>query len=189
MVILPDGYLAFVFSPLHLLFGLGIIVGWVIRKQWVRNNLWIVAGGLSVFMFNTALTIVAHRHETVWLRIAGDVGLAVSIWAAMGIELSRNLKFPSTLKFLGDASYSIYLIHFLVITEFAKELYALDRNLFVPVSAILFLLFSAALLSGIALHMGVEIPLLRLLSRKKHPEEQLDPLAIPVAYPAFGMPE
>jgi exopolysaccharide production protein ExoZ len=76
------------------------------------------------------------------------------------------LKIPLWLIRLGDASYSIYLVHFMVISAMARFVFAHLKNLPVPVAGWLILLVFVGVLSGIAVHYALERPLLRMMGKR-----------------------
>jgi peptidoglycan/LPS O-acetylase OafA/YrhL len=167
MTVHPDSYLSFFLSPVHLLFGFGLIVGCAIRKNYTTNSVWPLLGGLTLFLANVVLIFATHQHEPVRLRIVGDVGLAVFVWAAMGVELYNDLKVPAFMLFLGDASYSLYLAHYIALSIVGKALYSLDHRLHTPMAIVIPLLFAVSVLSGVATHIWIEAPLLKLFSGKR----------------------
>ena len=170
VAIVPFRYSAFAFSPLHLLFGLGLVIGWAIRNKHTTRNLWFCAVGLAGFITSMGWTIAAHKVEILWIRMAGDLALAICIWAVMGRELALGLKVPKFFTLLGDASYSIYLSHFMVVSLIARTLYANDSKWHTPISVVMACSFTAAIMAGLCIHVWLEMPLLRLLSTRHRPQ-------------------
>jgi exopolysaccharide production protein ExoZ len=72
---------------------------------------------------------------------------------------------PQWLIFLGDASYSIYLIHYPVISHLARIGFYIDARLHLPIIVWGFLLMAAGPGAGCLLHYYVERPLLKWLRR------------------------
>jgi peptidoglycan/LPS O-acetylase OafA/YrhL len=94
-------------------------------------------------------------------------GLFAGIAAAgfMLYEKQKPLRIPSFLTFLGEASYSIYLIHYAALSVSAKIAHRLWLQHPVPIWIPAGILLVFAVTSGIALHIFVERPLLQYLPR------------------------
>jgi len=160
----PASYLAMFFSPLHLLFGFGMLVGWLLHIRRAPAQLWLLLAGLAVF-FSTLLFHMLNPAEFVWMRILGGAGLALAVLTAAERESIQKLRVPAAMIFLGDASYSIYLAHFMAVSIVARKAFALDQRWHLPLAIWMTLMFVAALSLGILVHLVVERPLLRWLSR------------------------
>lgn len=152
--------LSFLFSPYNLLFGFGMLcVAFYSRLPFAAAILALV-GGLVVF----GVTItVDDMISTVIRPILYGTGAMMIISGSARLEMLRVLKTPRFLVFLGDASYSTYLVHsaamalsasFLVKTGFVPVLSQLEIAVFL-------LLIGNAV--GIAFHVTVERPLTRWL--------------------------
>lgn len=76
------------------------------------------------------------------------------------VERARPTRFPRFLVLLGDASYSIYLVHLLVIVPAVGRIVQ-DRLPSPPVVGWGWTLAVAAVAAGLAFHAGVERPLHR----------------------------
>jgi exopolysaccharide production protein ExoZ len=164
VMIIPERYASFLFSPLHLLFGFGMLIGWALHHRHISSRFWVFATGLAAFIASLGETVAANQFETLWIRLLGDVGLAVAIWTAMGIELTYNLKFPKIMELLGDASYSIYLSHFMVVSVVTRTFYKFDHVLHTYIWFVMLTAFAVAILIGIAIHLWIEAPLVKLFS-------------------------
>jgi peptidoglycan/LPS O-acetylase OafA/YrhL len=83
----------------------------------------------------------------------------------MLLEKTTQLSFPRFLIFLGDASYSVYLIHYTALSVAAKIFYRLWLRYPVPMAVPFAAMTFLALGFGIAVHLLIEQPLLRLIPR------------------------
>jgi len=96
--------------------------------------------------------------------------LTYGLFAAMGslglmlIEKRRSLNLSGFLLLLGNASYSIYLVHYAVLSAGVKVLYSVWLRHSVPLALPFLLLVTAATAAGIALHLVIERPLLRWIA-------------------------
>lgn len=157
-------YWLIVFSPYHLLFGLGILVALALetRKRIPASPLF----WLGMFLFAGALIIAGPFDNGVIVRLAAGVGAACLLLGAALLERQRRLKIPRWLDLLGDASYSIYLVHFMVISTIARFAYAHWSHLPIPIGGWMLLFILSGVGFGIAAHYVVELPLLNALGRK-----------------------
>jgi exopolysaccharide production protein ExoZ len=104
--------------------------------------------------------IVAAQHQPP-LLLGLAIVFAILLAGATLIEKARPFAVPASLLLLGDASYSLYLVHSPVLSVFGA---VQGRAGFALPEPFLFLLASAiALVAGIAAHLLVEKPLLRAL--------------------------
>jgi exopolysaccharide production protein ExoZ len=167
-----ESYLAVIFSPNHLLFGLGILVAWRLERKdpryanryAVRYARALLAVGVAVFLSCVLLAGHAEQYGMAVRLIAG-VGAAGALMGAVEIERRGGWKIPEWLSFLGDASYSIYLAHFMVVSTVARIGYARWGKLPIPSAAWVAVLVLCGTGAGILVHLLVERPLLRRLGR------------------------
>jgi exopolysaccharide production protein ExoZ len=150
------------FSPLHLLFGMGMLIASIVkRKTKLPWRPLILAGviGLSIGFF---LYYQVHQ-RTDAISLTVGISIAFLVLGMIELERSKRLKVWQPLNFLGNASYSIYLIHFPVISFTMRLLFSLSRGAHAPLWLFAVLATAAATLAGIVLHLFVEVPLLRIL--------------------------
>lgn len=158
---ISSSYSQFVFSPYHLLFAFGLIGGVVLQSQRGPSRAWALLLGLGIF--SGALIVQNFLDaEHPWLRILADAGLALALVVAAEREHLHLLHVP---RFLGDASYSIYLFHYLLISTIAPPAFQLDQKLHLPLLVWSLFMFFSAVGFGILGHLWVERPLLRFLGK------------------------
>jgi peptidoglycan/LPS O-acetylase OafA/YrhL len=85
----------------------------------------------------------------------------------MELERTGKLRVSQLLSFLGDASYSIYLVHQPAISLMAKFLYPLWLRMKVPLIVPFMLMAVGSVALGVLVHLFVERPLLRLVRTPK----------------------
>jgi exopolysaccharide production protein ExoZ len=155
--------LASYISPLHLLFGLGMMIAVVVRRSAVSGLPFVLIGTCGFITF----CYIDDMHRSIMPSLALALGLCAGIAATgfMLFEKERTLRIPSFLIFLGEASYSIYLIHYTTLSISAKVVHRLWLLHPVPIWIPGALLFVIAVASGIALHIFVETPLLGRIPR------------------------
>lgn len=168
-----DRWYSVLFSSYNVLFAMGMAGALAFRFNWITMKSTASLFALGAFIFGASWYLELHAGlwpHNVGLVLAYGLGSAIMISAAIEAERRGRLKLGHTLSFIGDASYSIYLVHFLVVSAGAKIATAMFARHGV-VAAIAFL--TVVILSvgcGIAFYLIVERGLLRslvsFLSRK-----------------------
>jgi exopolysaccharide production protein ExoZ len=119
---------------------------------------WGVAGLIwSVAIF--AILDPLDLYEDLLRPLLWGAPAAVLVWAAVTLEARRGLPVVKTAALLGDASYSIYLIHWPVMSLLTHALNS-GRPVYVPLAV------GLSLAAGIAVHLVIERPLLKLFHAK-----------------------
>lgn len=152
-------------SPLHLLFGFGFAITLLVGR--IRlPGLPLAAIGVAAFI-GCCLYENHQQTQSDMLNIAYGLAAAISIGGFMLLEKENRVRVPRALSFLGDASYSIYLIHYPVISAMAKMLYTFSKRHVIPVAVPFSLMAVTALGIGSLMHLGLEVPLLRILGKRR----------------------
>jgi exopolysaccharide production protein ExoZ len=157
-------YLSVVFSPYHLLFGIGMLIELgLTTEQWIpaRPLLW-----LGVIVFGGAMVVAGPFERGVVVRLVGGMGAASLLLGAALLERRHGLTLPRWLTLLGDASYSIYLVHFMVISAVARFAYSHLRQLPIPIGGWMVCFVAIGVGAGIVTHHAIELPLLRLCGKQ-----------------------
>lgn len=153
---------AFLFSGYHILFGYGLLAYLAYRSDRLPAPSLFLAAGAALFALAWYLVVRASGRgagELAWLF---GLGAALAIPGAATLERRRPFRMPSSLVLLGEASYSIYLVHFPTISLMAKlARFAQGR---VPDAALFLAITATAIGVGIAFHIVVERCLLALFS-------------------------
>ena len=106
----PTGWLRYPLSLLNLEFMLGVAAAWLIKSQVVHGaGRWLVAIGAAVSCL--AFWLMATSGKAAVLHLLLALGLALLIMGFAVLEQVAPFKWPALLLVLGNASYSIYLIH------------------------------------------------------------------------------
>lgn len=160
-------------APIIVEFLLGVGIVWVWRSAPPRLGLWAV--GLAVLGFGLGLVfgyggiddVRALNDPCNGLRRAAVWGLPSAMLVFGVVRMERTDRAPERLSraaaFMGDASYSIYLVHVLVIRALGRMF---DSGMVaLPGDAVVGLTVLASLAAGAVVHVWIERPLLRLLPR------------------------
>lgn len=149
-------------SPLHLLFGMGMVSAWfLLRGKIPRPGMLLALGGL---IFAGSVIYAGWKGQVNLLSfLTSGLGTALALPAAAEMERLQRLSVPRWASFLGEASYSIYLIHLPLIRAFGRLCYRLDSHLHWPVPFWMLLLLAVGTGAGCLLHVWIERPLLSRL--------------------------
>lgn len=165
LITFPPFFSDYLFSPLHLLFGMGIASCWLLRRSRIKAP-------ILFALLGTLLFIAAGMEENygLWLaeqhrNIFFGLGSAVALLGFVELERQGRLHVPGWLRLMGDASYAIYLTHFTVLSLLAKIFIRFGAREQLPVMLSYILLPVLAVLIGIAVHLVIERPLLRKLQQ------------------------
>ncbi|MCX6894752.1 MAG: acyltransferase [Verrucomicrobia bacterium] len=163
--------LSFLASPYFLEFYAGCLACHLARRRhWRKREAFTVlaagAGLVGVGWLRQAGVVngLPFRGELAQALFWGTAFAMITLSAAMlGPRLDRFV--PRPLKFLGDASYSIYLIHGGVINAAVVLLKNRAGGMLSPGDLLALLVGAAALAAGCAYHLAVEKPLLNRCRR------------------------
>jgi exopolysaccharide production protein ExoZ len=162
-------WLDIVTQPLNLEFGLGCLVAYLFAKGHLPSPRWLLLAGAGLF---AAALLYQHQAKSneefraVTLGVAGAVLIAGMVkW-----ESQRSVKVPRLFTLLGDASYSVYLLH----GFFAKNLTKQFANRFpgiadseVGLAALGVGVIAATLALSVIVHFAVEKPLIRFTKPRR----------------------
>jgi peptidoglycan/LPS O-acetylase OafA/YrhL len=178
---------AFVASLYHLHFLGGVLLALALKRGTVPAPRLVAVAGAAVFLA-AGMFDVYVRPLGAHGRVVGYTTGSVLILAGLiEAERSGRLRVPGPLVFLGDASYSIYLVHFPALSVMAKVVKAVHLDAWVPAPLLFGLLAGGSVLAGCVFHLAIERPLLRLL-RGPHPTASRVPEAPTVRWWRTGGP-
>lgn len=158
--------LTFILAPINLLFALGMISAKLIEKNKIRFAAILLAIGVCSF-FGTGWMEVSGALKGHVLTILYGIASALVVVGAVQMEREGRLTVPTSLVHLGNSSYSLYLVHFPVLSLLAKVYFFVGGGSWSPTIGF-FVLLLATIASGFAYHEMIERPLLRLLARRTH---------------------
>lgn len=144
--------LSFLAPPHALHFTLGISIARALRRGPVRFAAPLALAGLAAFL-------LAGRYETAlgdpWASWIYGAASGAMVAGVVSLDLRRKLRWPFPLVALGDASYSVYLVHYPALSAAGKALALLGLGA-APAGVRLLLLAVLALAAGVAFHLVVE---------------------------------
>ena len=175
-------FLNFIFSPLIVEFLMGCLLAFLFVRQKIRLTIPLFVLLISMLGIFAVIYLRIFDHQfgrEQWNYVLIIGGAILAVWTAASVDKSRKLAGTrwGLLMLLGNASYSIYLIHTLVI----RIIFTAARNVLGEatfqnntshVNLLSILSASVAIFIGILLHLRVEKPLLKYTNRTFLPERQ-----------------
>jgi exopolysaccharide production protein ExoZ len=154
--------LMFFATPLHLLFAMGIGACWLVQSRNVKFPWLFAATGLTLFVCaGAAEDLGTTKISADMLDMLYGIGSALGIAGMVTLEQQGRVRAPPILRLLGDASYSTYLIHFPLLSLFAKLFVRLGAPTAVPPLMSFILIFGIVSTLGVAVHLHLEKTLLK----------------------------
>ena len=112
--------------------------------------------------------------------VAFGVASATAILGACAYEQRFGFRPPRLFAVIGDASYSIYLVHLPMLSIAAKLLFASGLAARLPETVSLLMLLCAVVGGGIAFSRTIEMPLVAMLGKKRaHADIAARPSSVP----------
>lgn len=154
---------AYLGASINLLFGVGVAAWWLSRHALPG---WLAVAGIAAFAALAVETVTLHALPEPVRELAFGLAAGLTIAALVAVERQRTVAVPRPLLALGAASYSIYLMHFGLLSVFAKLAVAVGLVGWVPPALGFAATVAATLAAGYAFHRLVERPLLHRLQRR-----------------------
>lgn len=163
-----NSFLRYLFHPMNLFFVAGCFMGQIQRnslKSKPRKGLVIISllilGWFSVFL---NLTLPFSQSWAAVIKFLLPSSLLVYLFYNLDIG---NFKMPRIFELFGDASYSIYLLHFHLCFLLNYFLKGLSYGFWGQTFWVIFMLL-ASLAAGVAFYYFLEVPFLNLVNKKKN---------------------
>lgn len=155
-----------ILSANNLLFSFGLAIAFLFRNWRCPVPGWVAIGGALAF-------VAVGLHEVYAAAplppeayiLAFGASSAVAILGACNYERLHDLRAPRLLDVIGDASYSIYLIHLPLLSIFAKAFFMSGLSTVLPQTLSLLMMLSAIMAVGVIFSKLVEMPLIAALGR------------------------
>lgn len=164
-------YAQFLLAPHNMLFGIGMGVALLYQRATLaqaQGAAWLgvcVFAGSAFGELAAPAVLAKSSHGLLY-----GIGSALIIAGLARIEMLGRLSIPAPLRFLGDASYSVYLVHSPAMVFFMILAVKLGLGESLPIPVFLLLLVAWGVLVGALCHIICERPLLKA-SRKWAPAQ------------------
>ncbi len=163
----------------HSEFLLGILASILVDRVRLPRPHLVAFVGISIFFGYGLFEAYGSTPADPGPRLAFAMGSMLMLAGLVQLEQQQGFAMPRLLTFLGDASYSIYLVHLPTLSVFAKVAMASHLDRLVP-HWFLFVAFAlGALAVGCVFHVLVEKPILRRRSAVKPTPKPAEPLPLP----------
>ena len=159
----PAGLREYLLAPVNVLFAFGMFAAWLLCTRQIPRAGLITAIG-AVALTSAVVFACLHFNLGSTVKYLAGIGAALIILGTTRLEELGRLTVPRTLRFLGDASYSIYLIHFPFFQLATPFVYRTWLRHPIPLIVPFASLAIAAIAVGCAMRLWVERPLLNLLA-------------------------
>ena len=138
-------------------FGAGV---WLARRQQLGRLLPEIGAALAVIgVLLFAVQGLTGLRSDLWRPLLWGVPAAMIVAGAVALEPLRAIRPPAALLRLGDASYAIYLCHFVAVALAARWVGVAPTWRFVPTAVAL------SLVAGLVFHRWIERPLIAAVRR------------------------
>lgn len=150
-------------SSINLLFGIGMACFWLSERVQL-SSLWLWCGVGCFLAVGTETVAVKILPEDV-RELAFGLSSAIFILGAVSSERLNRVSVNQAFRALGDASFSIYLVHYPVLAVVAKLL-SLSVVPVLPLAFIFCALIFASLAAGLIVHNLIERPLMGYFKKR-----------------------
>ncbi len=156
-----------VFRIFNAEFFFGIAVAALIRRGWIRRPRTAAVIGLVLFLGCGIYESFGPARPAEWppRHLAYAAGAALMLYGLAGAELAGRLRPPRPLVTLGAASYSLYLVHVIVLLFVRQAALVVRPHLALPAEVWFAISVASAVFAGLLFWRHIEQPLLARLLR------------------------
>jgi peptidoglycan/LPS O-acetylase OafA/YrhL len=148
-------------SPPHLFFASGMVVAVLIKREARLMAGIFMPPGIALLAYTCAWIIRHGSLPDINCSLLAGVASSLIFLDLMLFEREGRLRIPAWLNFLGGASYSIYLVHFPLLSLTSRACFFFSQRVAIPVGGWLLLQVFFAIVVGIGLHLAIENPILQ----------------------------
>jgi exopolysaccharide production protein ExoZ len=157
-------------------FVMGCAIGWLYANGHLAK-VPVPVAWLGIVGASVAFAIFGANSPDIPRVILFGIPAAALVAGAVCLDQHGHIEFSAAWKFLGDASYSIYLVHLMVIIVVAKvwSMAALPTDGLLNAVIFMSLAMAIGTLGGIATYLYLERPMLNFF-RRRGPPPRMSPL-------------
>jgi peptidoglycan/LPS O-acetylase OafA/YrhL len=163
---------------LHIRFLAGMGVALIINRWTLPAPRASACAGAAIFVGAGLIDSYYGPLSPLQQTVGYTLGSALTLAGLVQAERSGLIAPPDWLVYLGNASYAIYLVHFLALSVLAKGAKAVHLDAFLPGGVLFLLHVIGAIAVGILFHHFVEHPL-HVWARRIFRPEKLAASALP----------
>lgn len=164
-----DLLIQFIFNEYNLEFALGCLCAYLLRKYQYNLNWGKVFIYLGIFLYTVSAINEYYKITTISSVIAYGIPSMLIVLGATSIESIKNIQVPNTLIYIGDASYSIYLMHGFAINNLTKiilKIYPQVTQNILVLNSLGIVIAAFSLIFGCLVYSLIEKPLISLVKPK-----------------------
>jgi exopolysaccharide production protein ExoZ len=164
----------FVFRIFNAEFFFGLFVAHALRYWPIRFPATFFSLGTLLFLGTGVYESWGPFHPAEWppRHLAYATGAAMVLYGLVGLENRGRLKLPKIASMLGEASYSIYLLHVIFIM-LLQQLYLVSKKYIqMPDAGIFVIMVVISVAGGLVFSKIIEQPLLRYLRHRLIPKNR-----------------
>jgi exopolysaccharide production protein ExoZ len=170
-------------SLYNLEFAMGILVGVLVASGRTSYPALAFGAGVALLVVSFVITMPMVDVPSVWFRIvAFGIPMALVCYGAVALEIRSGRRMPRWLASVGDASYSLYLWHTLLLATLTTVALRLRLDGPAAHAGYLLALYALTILAAILLYRSTERPILAMF-RQARREKAMAPLSEPVGKP------
>jgi peptidoglycan/LPS O-acetylase OafA/YrhL len=145
--------------PLFIKYLVGMLVALAVRRWAVPLPRTVALLGVAAMLVTNHLQLREGFGYTMTLSWGYTLGSALVLLGVVQADRAGGLPAPAPLAWLGDASYSVYLVHFPALSVLAKFAKTASLDAHVPGAVLFFGLAAGAVGCACVFHLLVERPL------------------------------
>ena len=151
-------------APFTLLFGFGMVAAWRYRRTAIASPGLLAWVGTVLFVGNGLCEVYLRIVPEPIVSVMAGLFAAIALGGFAELERRGRIRVPAALALVGDASYSIYLVHFPVLSLAAKVVLHPMLRVIPPLGAEIVLIL-LAIGAGLLFHLVIERPVIVFVSR------------------------
>lgn len=152
------------FNPMNIEFLIGCFCAYLVTNKELKKGFTIASLGVALYLFTWAGTILFDLNFNYVLMYALASGLLILGLAA--VDKKKNIHIHPLLKYLGNASFSIYLTNILSLTVIYKTFEILSLNNYINNHVLFIASLLVTVIVGCAVHNYIEKPLIKILKKR-----------------------
>lgn len=169
-IVKQNYFFEFLFNLHNLEFLLGMMTALCVRFRLQFSYLgFLVCAGSTLFLLTGIDEVYSHSLSPDLLIISYAFSSCLIIFGLASGELEGRFKCAKFFTFLGGASYSVYLIHFLALSFFIKVVMWLGFEKWFSLGIVFWILVCLATSVGMLFYLLIERPLLTVLRQRLLP--------------------
>ncbi len=155
----------FLFSSVNLMFLAGVACAWFVLRFRIPLVYGYAFAAIGLIGFPVTWLNSLHGFMNISFEASAGVAIVFLLIGLGGIDLKQDIRIPNFLHELGNAAFSIYLVHNIVLDLFSEWMDRWGIYGWTGGFGMSALLFGLMIFAGVAAHRKVELPLHALFKK------------------------